>query len=148
MRTKSIIDLFSRFGSVNAEIIRLAGAEQHHFKLHVTSSKENVKLLLPARFQGYIGVTGWSRDRVNYNTELRRGIKRGEIRVNNDAQVIRADEDEVHVHAAGNVEIRLMEEESLHPSPVVWYWNGNQRPTGRNTDRINRLRRWLGLRLT
>ncbi|RDB24203.1 hypothetical protein Hypma_008703 [Hypsizygus marmoreus] len=114
---KSIIDLYSRFGSINTEVIRLSGAEDHFFRLYVISCEDNVKILLPNGFRGVISVESCS-SRIKYSAEVSTHIRKGLIRVNTTE--IADDEDEVHIHSPGKVEIRLMDEESLNRRPPVW----------------------------
>ncbi|GLB35428.1 hypothetical protein LshimejAT787_0209930 [Lyophyllum shimeji] len=114
---KSVIDLFTRFGSVSAEIIRLPGAEKHFFQLYVTSCEQNAIILLPTDFRGTIDVEGCSR--VRYDGELRRRIDQEVIRIN--ATDTRRDGDEVYIHATGGVEIRVVNETREAPKGAVWY---------------------------
>jgi hypothetical protein len=67
---------------------------------------------------------------------MRTRIKARLIRL--DATDPADDEDEVHIHAPGKVELRLMDEASLHPGPVVWYSSEN------GVQRLSRMLRITG----
>lgn len=109
--------------NVREQQIKLSGAEQHFLRLHVTSCEQDVKVLLPTGFRGVICVDRYRNVRIKYCTDVRVRIKAGLIRLG--ATDPAGDEDEVHIHSPGKVELRMMDGASLHPGPVVWYSSEN-----------------------
>ncbi|TFK34815.1 hypothetical protein BDQ12DRAFT_612820 [Crucibulum laeve] len=131
---KSAVDLFSRFGSVAVDLVRLSAAANHFVRLFITSCEEDVRVLLPAMFRGVIFINRTRRNWacVHYCKELRNQIGAGNIRINPPHEAEMEDEDEVHIHALGDVDIRIAEEGSPHPP--MWNYLGSK---------IDRFRRML-----
>lgn len=88
---------------------RLPGAETHFFRLYIFARHADVKVTLPPLFQGVVNVKNHDGSCQNRQTRYCRAFRDrmhcGLIRL--DA-CVHEDDDEVHIHAEGSIELRLM----------------------------------------
>ncbi|KAF8894718.1 hypothetical protein BD779DRAFT_1669187 [Infundibulicybe gibba] len=132
---KSIIDLYSQSGSIVAEVSRLPGAGAHFFQLHVTSCEAGTQVTLPADFRGAIEINNGAHQvgGVKCSQNIDDRIEAGLVRFNTGEST--EGEDEVHVQALGEIEIKLQDEADVGPA---------HRPTWTIRESgLNRLRRIL-----
>ncbi|CAA7265358.1 unnamed protein product [Cyclocybe aegerita] len=139
---KSTIEAYSHNGSVTVELIRLAGAEGHHFRLYVTSCEESVHVLLPSEFRGALFISHARSQMpasVEYGAGLQRRIDGGAVRINPVVGhgAVAEDEDEMHLYAAKRIVVETKDEETdlqATAARPLWVLEG----------RASRLRRvWL-----
>ncbi|KAJ3507488.1 hypothetical protein NLJ89_g6277 [Agrocybe chaxingu] len=130
---KSTIDAYSHNGSVTVELIRLAGAEGHHFRLYVTSCEESVHVLLPSEFRGALFISHARSQRpasVEYGAGLRRRIDGGVVRINPVGHgAVAEDEDEVHLYAANRIVVETKNENTDLPGTAgrpLWVLEGRE----------------------
>ncbi|KAG6845720.1 hypothetical protein H0H87_004986 [Tephrocybe sp. NHM501043] len=99
--------------------MKLPGADDHHFKLSVTSCENGVKITLPAQFRGSICVEGCAMSHVKFSLKLQGRIEKGLIRINE--MNVEDDDDEIYIHASSFIEIILADYGIYQAQPAIWY---------------------------
>ncbi|EGN96254.1 hypothetical protein SERLA73DRAFT_76233 [Serpula lacrymans var. lacrymans S7.3] len=117
---KSVAWLSSGTGSVNVEVYRLSGAENHFFRLYVVACSSGVSLKLPPLFRGVISIVGYrdaeTKDRMRCAPTFYKRVRQGLIRFEGRPT---EDDDEIYIHAVGKIDLQLMDEDSGRPE-----WTG------------------------
>ncbi|KAH7889981.1 hypothetical protein F5I97DRAFT_1849074 [Phlebopus sp. FC_14] len=106
---KSVAYLSSRSGSINAEMYRLPGAENHFFRLYIFTREGSVRVTLPPFFRGVVTIKNYeglcNGKQIRCSRSFHDRMRRGFIRVNTCAL---DNDDELCIHAEGKIELRLM----------------------------------------
>jgi hypothetical protein len=103
------INIYSYKGSVDVEIHRVFGAEDHHFALEINALEaRRVSVSLPSSFQGQVFVTGDRRiKKIHTSKGFSRRVKNAFVRLTRSPVSRGENEDALQISTNGVVFIRL-----------------------------------------